>query len=303
MAIPEPRQPTHEQVLDLFYHYNANEATAARMEVLRQLFPTVTESNAESLGAQNVQRRGGHEESSVNQTDRAAFEIFVRAHPNRNELIIRYLGLNNWNTAGNKEEAIRRIVECCINQSPTLNLNDLELTQLPASLDKLQCLTSLDCSKNKLFIIPASLGNLQNLKELQLQHNSLFSIPASLGNLQNLRELHLQNNSLISIPESLGNLNDLTRLYLDHNCLTSLPASLGKLEHLARLFVQNNFLTQLPNSLTGLVNLLVLQLENNHLGFIPEWFANFPEATNIYLNNNPALLNPPPRKKPGQGSH
>jgi hypothetical protein len=108
--------------------------------------------------------------------------------------------------------------------------------KLPADLEALSNLTTLDLSKNKLTgTIPMWIEKLKNLKKLDLSSNYFEGeIPTWIGNLKNLEELILDDNMLEGIiPETLGSLSKLRVLRLGSNRLTGeIPAELGRLTDL-----------------------------------------------------------------------
>jgi leucine-rich repeat protein SHOC2 len=132
-------------------------------------------------------------------------------------------------------------------RSTKLDLQNCELTMLPASIGTLSDLTSLNLYNNRLAILPASIGNLSNLVELGLGSNLLNSLPASICKLTNLISLVLSRNQLPSLPENIANLSNLTRLYLVDNLLTSLPASMASLSNLTELYLNDNPWVDLSN--------------------------------------------------------
>ena len=121
-----------------------------------------------------------------------------------------------------------------------LNLDDNQLTSVPASLENHSSLQDLDLSNNHLNSLPAELGQLAALVTLNLSDNQLTRVPAALGQLAILSVLYLFGNQLTSVPASRGSLSLLSWLCLDGNQLTSVPAELGILAALKQLHLTGN---------------------------------------------------------------
>ena len=145
----------------------------------------------------------------------------------------------------------------------SLSMKDLGftlITSLPASIENLKKLKSLDLSECvSLRELPESIGNLSELTSLNLNGASeLGSLPESIGNLHKLRVLDLTELVHIRVlPESIGNLHQLISLDLSR-CynLESLPDSIGNLHKLTSLrLTRYSHITSLPTSLRNLTHL------------------------------------------------
>ena len=121
----------------------------------------------------------------------------------------------------------------------TLNLDDNDLTSLPAEILQL---TSLEClllsgqwhEGNLLTLtsLPAEIRQLTSLTCLDISHNPLTTLPVEIWQLTSLRVLVLSGIQLTSLPAEIGQLASLKELYLRGNQLTSLPAEIGQLTSL-----------------------------------------------------------------------
>jgi Leucine-rich repeat (LRR) protein len=187
-----------------------------------------------------------------------------------------------------------------------LNLDDNEITHLPAWITSLTGLKVLYLSnnlisdisllaqiptleivylnQNRINVLPEDLGNLQQLKRLFLADNKLEALPESFYNLKELRMLTLKNNQIRNIDEKISRLHLLVNLNLDWNQLKMLPAGVGNLRELKKLIVSSNKLGSLPAEMMHLDALEELDLSNNKLTRI----ENLPHGFNkIEIYRNP----------------
>ena len=198
---------------------------------------------------------------------------------------IKALGLDNWVTDGNKEEACNRIIECVLKKKDTLKLSNLNLTSLPTLISKLSQLQRLGIDCNKLTSLPDSIGQLSELKWLGVHNNQLTSLPDSIDQLSQLQRLDIDCNKLTSLPDSIGQLSKLKSLNVHNNQLTSLPDSIDQLSKLEWLSVHNNQLTSLPNSILQLRSVLTIDL--THVGLSNEVLARLQAQTQQPGYNGP----------------
>jgi internalin A len=176
-----------------------------------------------------------------------------------------------------------------LTQLQTLYLSSSKLTALPEWLGGLTQLRSLDLSDSRLKTLPEWLGGLTQLQSLDLSGNRLKALPESLGGLTQLQELYLSHNRLKALPESLGQLARLETLDLSHNQLKALPESLGQLARLETLDLSTNQLTMLPESLGGLTQLQTVDLSSNQLTTLPELLRKLASLEELHLHGNPGL--------------
>jgi internalin A len=175
-----------------------------------------------------------------------------------------------------------------------LTLDNNQLTQLPAWIGQLSNLRTLYLYNNQLMQVPPELGQLSNLQTLSLQNNQLTQLPAWIGELSNLHMLSLSGNQLTQLPPELGQLSNLRQLYLSGNQLKDVPAWIGQLTNLYMLALDGIQLTQLPTWIGQLSNLQFLTLSNNQLTQLPPELGQLSNLRQLYLDNNPDLLTPPP---------
>ncbi|TYH81548.1 hypothetical protein ES332_D03G208600v1 [Gossypium tomentosum] len=145
-----------------------------------------------------------------------------------------------------------------------------QIEWLPVSIGKLNSVTELDLSENRIMALPPSIDGLQALTKLDLHSNQLINLPDGIGELVNLLELDLHANRLSSLPASFGNLKNLMNLDLSSNNFTHLPDTIGNLTSLKRLIVETNELEELPYTIGNCSSLLVLRLDFNRIKALPE---------------------------------
>jgi Leucine-rich repeat (LRR) protein len=133
------------------------------------------------------------------------------------------------------------------NQFGGLELLDLHgnaLTAIPIGLRRLERLTSLNLSHNKLDNSALDIvAQIPLLKELKLSHNAIAGhLPLSITGLPYLEVLELQDNRLLGLPEAVRKLVNLRVLNISHNQLTDLPMEALQHVPLQELDASNNAL-------------------------------------------------------------
>lgn len=133
------------------------------------------------------------------------------------------------------------------NQFGGLELLDLHgnaLSAIPIGLRRLERLTSLNLSHNKLDNSALDIiAQIKPLKELKLGNNSISGhLPLSLTELPYLEVLELQDNRLLGLPEAVRALVNLRVLNVGHNQLTDIPMEALQQVPLQDLDASNNAL-------------------------------------------------------------
>ncbi|MBT7073193.1 MAG: hypothetical protein HN855_13850 [Anaerolineae bacterium] len=142
-------------------------------------------------------------------------------------------------------EAEEKIQEALQSGATRLDLNNMQLTELPETIGQLTQLIKLDIENNKLTNLPKSLGELTQLRSLWLGSadtggNPIVELPQWLFQLTEIRYLRASYCQIVSIPDRIKKMTNLHLLHISNNKLTNLPPSLTQLAHLESLNLRNN---------------------------------------------------------------
>ncbi|KAI1809395.1 L domain-like protein [Poronia punctata] len=151
------------------------------------------------------------------------------------------------------------------------DLHNNSLISLPLGFRRLQLLTSLNLTSNKLtngcldVIVQCAA-----LRDLKLGNNLLYgSIPNCFA-LENLEILDLHGNNISVVPSSISQMKRLRILNLDENALESLPFVSLSMLPLSELSVRKNKLrgTLIGPEVENLAQLQILDCSNNQLAYL-----------------------------------
>ena len=195
-----------------------------------------------------------------------------------------------------------------------LDLHGNQLRSIPIGLRRLERLTTLTLSHNKLENDALDvISQISTLRDLRLGHNALSgNLPSTLCSLPKLESLDVQANRLLALPQALLELVSLKVLNVSGNQLTTLPmdaigglplreldasgnALIGSLfppagcaahPTLQTLKVANNSLAALTFSdAVDLPQLGVLDVTNNHITGLPN-VRSWPELVTLMAGDN-----------------
>eukprot|EP01088_Endostelium_zonatum_P016132 TRINITY_DN4234_c0_g1_i2.p1 TRINITY_DN4234_c0_g1~~TRINITY_DN4234_c0_g1_i2.p1 ORF type:complete len:1257 (-),score=408.02 TRINITY_DN4234_c0_g1_i2:170-3940(-) len=119
--------------------------------------------------------------------------------------------LLSWKGAGNVRE---------------LNLEENQLTGLPAEIGMLLGLAKFRLGYNMLETIPEEIGNLTLLKQVHLEHNKITMLPGGVRTLVGLELFVLTDNLLDDLPNEMVNMTSLSELKVDGNPFGNFPSQL-----------------------------------------------------------------------------
>ncbi len=198
--------------------------------------------------------------------------------------------------------ALEKIREAGKSNASTLELDNLQLSEIPSEISKLTQLTSLSFYNNLITEIKG-LDKLSRLKELDLSRNDLTEIKG-LEKLTRLTSLSLYNNQLTEIKglekltqlkvldlrrnklteiKGIAQLTKLTKLYLEKNQFSKIEG-LEKLTKLTELNLGENQFTEI-NGLQELTLLQLLNFAGNRLTEI-KGLEKLTKLTDLNLNSN-----------------
>lgn len=201
-----------------------------------------------------------------------------------------YEGIRRWRDEEAPDElrvvAAEKIEEAYRQGAVALSLAGLKLTSLPAEMNCLSTLESLDLNKNRLATLPQNMTDLVQLKSLGLSENCLEVLPECLKHFVNLELLRLDSNQLIALSEPLWTLENLRSLSVTHNLITMLPEDVARLKNLQNLYLSDNCLVGLPAEIGELSALQQLNIERNNLRELPEAMTNLSLLEELYLTEN-----------------
>ncbi|XP_053966666.1 protein flightless-1 [Anastrepha obliqua] len=188
------------------------------------------------------------------------------------------------------EKLYGELTELSCLRSLNLRCNQIKNSGIPPELFRLEELTTLDLSHNKLKEVPEGLERAKSLLVLNLSNNQIESIPAALFiHLTDLLFVDLSNNRLETLPPQTRRLANLQSLNLADNPLELFQLrQLPSLQNLESLNMRNTQRTLLnfPTSLDSLSNLAELDISKNMLPKIPDCVYNLPNLKRINLSDN-----------------
>ncbi|MGL1935297.1 MAG: hypothetical protein OCD01_09760 [Fibrobacterales bacterium] len=184
------------------------------------------------------------------------------------------------------EISVDSVIQVSGGRIRTLDLRNLQMTQLNPAIERLTFLDVLDLTSNQLTTLPQELGTLRRLSYLIADSNALDTLPGALADLKNLQYLKLSHNALHALPDSYYTFPKLIKLGIGANPLDSLPEALGQLTTLELLDIYSCGLTQLPESIGSLTQLKELWASDNKLTRLPQSMSNLTSLHTLQLTFN-----------------
>ncbi|KAL1391998.1 leucine-rich repeat protein [Phyllosticta capitalensis] len=172
----------------------------------------------------------------------------------------------------------------------TLDLHGNILKELPLGLRRLENLTVLNLSRNRLGNgCMDIISQITCVRELRLSDNALHGeFPESLGSLTSLELLDLQGNKVTRLPDSLRELASLKTLHVSNNAFSSLPVEILQGLPLVDLQASKNALggTLFPDTVACMPRLQTLNVSSNALGVLCSSKVAMPALQSLNLAIN-----------------
>jgi Leucine-rich repeat (LRR) protein len=83
------------------------------------------------------------------------------------------------------------------------------MLSIPEEIGRLNAMTTLDLSVNRISELPAAIGGCVSMVTLRASENRLTELPAGIGNMPGLRSLMLKQNALSYVHPAIGNCGEL----------------------------------------------------------------------------------------------
>ncbi len=145
-----------------------------------------------------------------------------------------------------------------------LDLNDNQLSDLPADFSRLTQLKTLFCSNNPFEALPEVLSDCPSLDMIGFKSCQLTTIPAD-ALTDKIRWFIVTDNQIETLPDAMGDLTRLRKCMLAGNRLSALPESMRQCEALELLRLSANRFEHLPDFLFELPRLSWLTFAGNPL--------------------------------------
>lgn len=198
--------------------------------------------------------------------------------------------LNEWikdpNSSGQKEEAARRILEVLHVGSSALDLDHLDLNNLPNCLQHLTTLTELefvDLHSKFLTDFPLVVCKLKNLKKLSIYFGGFTSLPAEIKELNKLEKLELKYCRLKTFPKEILSITNLRELTLAYTHINTIPDEINQLNKLQKLILNALPIQDLPN--LDLMDLKHLHVGKTKLTSLPDTLELLPQLSEISIQD------------------
>ncbi|MCY3410018.1 MAG: leucine-rich repeat domain-containing protein [Candidatus Heimdallarchaeota archaeon] len=142
---------------------------------------------------------------------------------------------------------------------------------------------SLDLSNLELTDIPVSIFSLISLRELNVSNNKLKSIPQELYNLTKVEKINLSNNQLTEFLFDLSRFSSLSELTLSNNQLTEGPRA-STYSFIKSLDLRDNQVIGLVDMI-NFVDLQFLKITNNPISKFPSDLSKLRQLQEIHLDD------------------
>ncbi|KAL9611643.1 MAG: hypothetical protein Q9167_003711 [Letrouitia subvulpina] len=171
----------------------------------------------------------------------------------------------------------------------SLDLHGNRLSTLPSGLLKLNRLTILNLSRNRLKSISATFQvvcQMPSLQELYLSENGFSGPMPSIGDLQNLEVIDVRSNALTALSDGVSACSKLRTLDASNNRLTGLPTALC-LPNLRTLNLSLNCMLNINSVMIMTApRLTTLDISGNRISHLTPLQPVFPDLESLLANSN-----------------
>lgn len=157
---------------------------------------------------------------------------------------------------------------------------------MPSSFGQLLKVRKINLDENQITSVPASISKLVNLVDISMAKNKIASVEEdAFAPLVNLTILDLHQNQLKEF-NSIPNSSKLDQILLAFNQLSTL-SNLERCPQLGVLDLHNNQMESLPDSVMTLYQLKTLKISNNNLGDINARLSLLDNLVRLSIEGNP----------------
>lgn len=218
------------------------------------------------------------------------------------------------------EKYLIKVVE---KQMQTLSLTAMKLKRLPDfsnMANEMQCLTSLNLSKNSLFngdevflglsllgqltelnisenflngTLSEHAGKLTNLETIILDINNITVLSPAVRNWQNLKIFSISDNALTSLPVEASGWQEVKVVNLKNNKINDIGTLPNFWPQLERLYLGSNLMTSIPFEIGTCTQLIELDFSRNAIQTLPLSMAQCTSLQRLHLGNNKIEHLPP----------
>ena len=168
-----------------------------------------------------------------------------------------------------------------------LDLNQLELKEVPTVIYRFPNLEELYLGKNEIEAASIDMARLPRLKQLHMQGNQLTNQSFKISGNKSLDVLNLNENRFTDIPDVARNCYKMSSLWLGGNALTALSnRSFKKLKQVRDLNFYRSSVVILPKGIKKMRNLQVLDLYYNQMEVLPKSIIRLRKLTHLAIANN-----------------
>lgn len=170
--------------------------------------------------------------------------------------------------------------------------NSKSIELIPDAIDRLENLTDLDLSSNKIHRVEQHFRTMVHLRHLNLSNNSIERIDQqAFVQLRSLETLNLSINRLDRFEfSSLSNCTRLHCLNVSSNEILTIDSFPTTLESLSSVDLSSNRIEHFPESLVELNSVKTIDLSSNRISSIPPRFASIKKIKGSFIQRRSSVV-------------